>query len=155
MGYLFARFLIYLINVFIQSKFFIAFHAIKSNRPSAKDELYFATTYFALHAFYYTLKSLKNPTLYTNETCIEGFISSFLRKNRIFSHQLHNFYSICEADMMKKPDQRYLIALQLGQPAFLQNALKVKWTVMCIRIKFYCFGGFFQHVCLTFYATLR
>jgi len=24
--------------------------------------------------------------------------------------------------MMKKPDQRYLIALQLGQPAFLQNA---------------------------------
>ena len=57
--------------------------------------------------------------------------------------------------MMKKPDQRYLIALQLGQPAFPQNVLKVKYTVMCIRIKFYRFGGVFQHVCLIFYATFR
>jgi len=26
---------------------------------------------------------------------------------------------------------------------------------MCIRIKFYRFGGVFQHICLTFYATFR
>jgi hypothetical protein len=61
-----------------------------------------------------------------------------------YTHQLHNFCSICEADMLKKPDQRYLTALQPGQPAFLQKALKVKCTVMCIRIKFYRFGGFFS-----------
>jgi len=73
----------------------------------------------------------------------------------LLSHQLHNFCSICEADMLKKPDQRYLTALQPGQPAFLQNALKVKCTVMCIRIKFYRFGGVFQHICLTFYATFK
>jgi hypothetical protein len=57
--------------------------------------------------------------------------------------------------MLKKPDQRYLTAHQPGQPAFLHNALKVKCTVMCIRIKFYRFGGVFQHICLTFYATFR
>jgi hypothetical protein len=73
----------------------------------------------------------------------------------IITHQLHNFCSICEADLLKKPDQRYLTAHQPGQPAFLQNALKVKCTVMCIRIKFYRFGGVFQHICLTFYATFR
>jgi hypothetical protein len=26
---------------------------------------------------------------------------------------------------------------------------------MCIRIKSYRFGGVFQHICLTFYATFR
>ena len=57
--------------------------------------------------------------------------------------------------MLKKPDQQYLTAHQPGQPAFLQNALKVKCTVMCIRIKFYRFGRVFQHICLTFYATFR
>jgi hypothetical protein len=71
------------------------------------------------------------------------------------THQLHNFCSICEADILKKPDQRYLIAHQPGQPAFLQNALKVKCTVMCIIIKSYRFGGVFQHIFLTFYATFR
>ncbi len=31
--------------------------------------------------------------------------------DNFLTHQLHNFYSICEADVMKKPDQRDLIAL--------------------------------------------
>ncbi len=45
------------------------------------------------------------------------------------THQLHNFYSTCEADVMKNPDQRHLIALQPGQPAFFQNAPNVKSAV--------------------------
>jgi hypothetical protein len=47
----------------------------------------------------------------------------FIMLNNEITHQLHNFCSICEADMLKKPDQRYLTAHQPGQPAFLQNAL--------------------------------
>jgi hypothetical protein len=59
-------------------------------------------------------------------------LSTVMRK--VLTHQLHNFCSICEADMLRNSDQRYLTAHQPGQPAFLQNALKVKCTVMCIRI---------------------
>jgi uncharacterized protein YuzE len=95
-------------------------------------------------------------TYFKDEDILHIVISYEKEANSIeLTHQLHNFCSICEADMLKKPDQRYLTAHQPGQPAFLQNALKVKCTVMCIRIKFYRFGGVFQHICLTFYATFR
>jgi hypothetical protein len=58
-----------------------------------------------------------------------------------------------EADVLKKASQRHLIALKLGQPAFLQNAPSVKFAFMCNIIKICCFAGVFQHVRLLFYAT--
>ncbi len=57
--------------------------------------------------------------------------------------------------MMKKASQRHLIAPKYGQPAFLQKTLNVKCTFMCIIIKSCRFAGFFQHICLPFYATFR
>jgi hypothetical protein len=53
-----------------------------------------------------------------------------------------------EADVMKKLCQRHLTALKLGLQTFIQNALKVEYTVMCVTIKYHCFAEVFHHICL-------